>query len=167
MSSKEFLEQCAFHLDSYSYDLVALSAVAVLEPSSLSLDGSPLLSSIAAWERSLRNELSRLRARKIQANEDQYLRDTELSSEGMRIAQAAFALDDPLQAELFIERERWMSIERSSALSDFQLDAICAYRLRLAIAERVAAIQVEAGKEHYARLYDEILGGTSRTAETA
>ncbi|TXT42831.1 MAG: hypothetical protein FD137_2015 [Spirochaetes bacterium] len=158
MSSKEFLEQCAFHLDINSYNLVALSATAILEPSLRPLNESPFLSSLAAWERSLRNELSRLRARRIQANEDQYLRDSELSSEGMRIAQAAFALEDPLQAELFLERERWMAIESLSALSDFQLDAIFAYRLKLAIAERVAAIQVEAGKEQFARLYDEILG---------
>jgi hypothetical protein len=167
MSSKEFLEQCALHLDNNSYNLVALSTAAILEPSLLSLGESRFLNSIAAWERCLRNEMSRLRARKVQANEELYLRESELSSEGMRIAQAAFAMEDPLQAELFIERERWKAIEISSALSDFQLDAICAYRLRLAIAERVAAIQVEAGKEHYARLYDEILGGTSRTAETA
>lgn len=167
LSSQEFLDQCECHLDAASYSTVSLSSGAAFGQGKVTNEESPFLAAYIAWERSLRNELSRLRARRVQGNEDQYLRESEISSEGIRIAQAAFAMEDPLQAEFFLEKERWSAIESLAALSDFQLDGIIAYGLRLRIAERVQAIQAEAGKEQYALIYEEILGGKSNTTETA
>ncbi|MCE1196085.1 hypothetical protein LWX53_06265 [bacterium] len=166
MSSSEFLAQCERYLSAADYR-ETFDAIAALEadetPTSL---GSPLLAKFADWERTFRNELSRLRARRAGARENAYARPAGRNDEAGRAAAACFAIEDPYQAELALERERWSAIDRLAPLAAFDLDFIVAYRLKLAINERLALLSAETGAAGYRRLYDDILGGAPRSAET-
>jgi hypothetical protein len=166
LGGAEFLEQCRRHLSGDDYKEVA-GAIAVLSADEApSAFGSPLLTKFAAWERTFRNELSRLRAKRAGAREDANLRSSARNDEAGRAAAACFAIEDPYQAELALERERWNAIERLAPLAAFDLDFIVAYRLKLAINERLALLSAEAGAAGYRRLYDDILGRADRSTET-
>jgi len=127
---------------------------------------SSFLTKFVAWERSFRNELARLRARQADRSEEKYIRATFRSDEAARAASLCFAADDPYQAEILLERERWNAIDRLSALSAFTIDFLLAYRLKLAIAERLERLGVEAGAAGYKQFYNDILDRASRTVET-
>jgi hypothetical protein len=66
-----------------------------------------------------------------------------------------------LQAELFLERQRWNAVESMAAGSDFQVDSIVAYRIKLDIAIRIDTFISETGRRNYMNLYDEILSENS------
>ena len=162
----EFLAQCQRHLSGDDYKEVA-GAIAVLSADAAPPSfGSPLLAKFSAWERTFRNELSRLRAKRAGAREDANLRSAARNDEAGRAAAACFAIEDPYQAELALERERWNAVERLAPLATFDLDFIVAYRLKLAINERLALLSAEAGAAGYRRLYDDILGRADRSTET-
>ena len=160
-SSSEFLSLCRTHLSSEDYSIVESSTSSVLKSERNATSASNLVRQYISWERSLRNELSRLRARSFGKNEEEFIRNTELSGEGTRTALNVFSVDDPLQAELFLERQRWNALEQMASGSDFRLDAIVAYRIKLDILERIGKYKGEIGSANYKSLYEEILGRNS------
>ena len=166
LGSAEFLEQCRRHLSKDDYMEVARAIAVLSADEAPTAFGSPLLAKFAAWERTFRNELSRLRAKRAGAREDANLRSSARDDEAGRAAAACFAIEDPYQAELALERERWNAIERLAPLAAFDLDFIVAYRLKLAINERLSLLSAEAGAAGYRRLYDDILGRADRSTET-
>ncbi len=125
---------------------------------------SAFLKSFLVWDRGFKNELSRLRARSGGKNEEAYLREGGQADEAVKAAVACFGVDDPLKAEIGIEKERWSAVERLSALSGFDLDFIVSYRIKLLINERLHGLAAEAGKDSYRRLYEEIFGTARREA---
>lgn len=165
-SDEEFLSWCKRLMSEKDYNELsqAVESFVAIEP--FSAQQSKFLKNFITWERTLRNELSRLRARKAERNEEEYLRISEHRDEAGRIAAACFAMEDPYQAELFLERERWNAIESLSSLSAFDLDYLIAYRLKLAINERLERLRPESGSAGYKHLYNDILGRASRTAAT-
>lgn len=118
---------------------------------------SRLLADYRAWERAFRNELARLRSRKAGIDEEQYLRQGPCKDEAAAAAQSCFTCQDPLEAELAAEHERWLAVERYSALSSFDLDSIIAYRIKLGIVNRLKNLEKERGILEYSRLYKEIM----------
>jgi hypothetical protein len=160
-SSDEFLALCRNHLSPDDYVIVEGAASLSLEKGKARASGSALLQQYVSWDRSMRNELSRLRARRLGTNEEASVRDTDLSGDGSRVASNIFSIEDPLQAELFLERQRWNAVESMAAGSDFQVDSIVAYRIKLDIAIRIDTFISETGRRNYMNLYDEILSERS------
>lgn len=166
MSGDEFLILCERNMSPEDY-AETVAAIGYLSSDQVPEKmKSSFLSSFVAWERTFRNGLARLRARRQNSSEDEFIRPSKRSDEAESIAASCFAIDDPYQAELNLERERWNAIERLSSLSSFDLDFIIAYRLKLAINERLERLNAETGSVGYRRLYDDILDKASRTAET-
>lgn len=165
-SDKEFLSWCKRLMSGRDYDELSRAVESFMAKEPFSAQRSKFLRNFIAWERTLRNELSRLRARKAERNEEEYLRISEHRDEAGRTAAACYAVEDPYQAELFLERERWNAIERMSSLSSFDVDFLIAYRLKLAINERLERLNAKSGSAGYQHLYSDILGRASRNAET-
>ena len=166
MSGEDFLVQCKRYLSPEDYgEMIDAIECLIGDRASGSLK-SKFLKDFAEWERAFRNELARLRARRSGRNEGEYLRPAIRSDEASRAAALCFSSDDPYQAELLFERERWNAIERLLGLSTFNLDFLVAYRLRLAIAERLEHLNVTAGEAGYRHFYGDIIGRTSPAAET-
>ena len=166
MSGKDFLALCKRYMSPEDYTETTGADEYLMSDKAPGAMKCGFLSSFVAWERTFRNGLARLRARRYERNEDEFVRPSKLSDEAGRVAALCFAVEDPYQAELLLERERWNAIERLSSLSVFNLDFIIAYRLKLAINERLERLNSEAGTTGYRHLYDDILGRATRTAET-
>jgi hypothetical protein len=121
------------------------------------LESSKLLRRYHHWDLSLRNELARLRAGRMQKPFDKYLRPAELEYDGVKAAQAAFQAEDPLQGELVIERERWNFLEMLAVNKYFDIEYIIAYSLLLQVLERRARFDIEKGNEGYRTVYRSVL----------
>lgn len=165
-SGEEFLSRCRRHMTAKDFGELSRSIEGFTADKAPSPTQSPFLEAFTSWERTFRNELARLRARKASRDEEACLRITRPSDRAGRAAAACFAMEDPFQAELLLERERWNAIESLSSLSSFDLDFLIAYRLKLAINERLERLVPESGSAGYKHLYNDILGRASRTAET-
>ncbi|TFG84886.1 MAG: hypothetical protein E4H20_01935 [Spirochaetales bacterium] len=159
MGYAEFLERASYCLNPRDLSVVEGARLYIPEDGSYppSSGMSPLLTRYYRWERALRNELARLRAQRIQKTADRFVRPGELEWDGVRVAQAAFQADDPLQSELTIERERWSFIEFHAANHFFDIDCLAAYALLLQALERRARFTAEAGEAGYGTVYRSVL----------
>jgi hypothetical protein len=122
---------------------------------------SPLLRSYYAWELSFRNELAVRRAERMGIAPERFTRPGEIQRDVARIAQAAAALENPLEAELLIERERWATIDRLETGHSFDLERLVAYALKLQSMERRARFETARGERAFSAAYDSILESAS------
>ena len=112
-------------------------------------------------ERSLRLSLARLRMTKL--GRDASLRGSDeqvlLAGPDMQgVARAAFAMDNPLDAEQFLDTTRFSWIEELSRGHYFDSEAVFAYALKVLIRERGNRFNDSAGRESYTSIYTQILG---------
>ena len=140
---------------------------------------SSLLRDYVSWERSMRNELSILRCRAAGLSEvTKYVRPIAATSNSESLSDAliqqaqfsarrVFEVQDPLLAEQALEHERWNCLDELARSSYFDLDFLIAYYLKLRIVSRLAYFDQERGMAAYKRLYNDILGSGSNTAQTA
>ena len=56
---------------------------------------------------------------------------------------------DPAEREMIIDRLRWNCIEEQLLCKEFSFDAICAYRLKLAIVNKYRNRQLEPGRKNF------------------
>ena len=159
LTSQEFLDRCRRHLGSGDQEAVE-AAVLVSAPAGppAATAGSPLLVRYYAWERTLRNELVHLRARKLERPADPWLKAAGRDDAAARVAPGVFQAVSPLEAEMLVERFRWQAIGALKVLHFFDLDSIAAYRLELQILERLARFRQEQGEARYRDTYAAILG---------
>lgn len=167
MTEESFLQLCARNLSAEDFAEVRDAVSAIADEKLPSATRSAFLSAFLAWERGFRNELAVLRAKALGIGAEEWIRPDGASEDASRAAAACFAARNPLEAETALERERWACIERLSSLHTFDLDAIVAYRLKLAISTRLGAFDPERGRNGYRRLYDDILGPANGGADTA
>lgn len=169
MKTAEFLERCARHLGPADLEVVRAAHLGS-EPEGVpeAASRSPLLTRYYAWERSLRNELVRLRARRLDRAPEAWLRPAERDDTAPRIAQLVFQASNPLEAEILLERQRWEALEGLKANHFFDLESIVAYRLELQIIERLGRLREAEGEARYRETYAAILAAakTSGTGVT-
>lgn len=119
------------------------------------------------WRRetALRNEIARQRADRLKRRAEGQLRgEGERDSEAQQSARRALAAEDPLQAELSLEKDRWDWIEAQAAGHRFDETALAAYALKILILERLARFTEVAGMEKYESMYAKILTGSEELA---
>jgi hypothetical protein len=155
-SRQAFLELCGRFLDAETLSLLdSLALLSSLPPPS----STPYLAaSYSAWERGVRIELARLRAKKLGLAEPKVgVEGARLDGVTARAAQAAFQAGSPLEGELVLEKARWDFIDSLSPFQGFDLDSLAAYFLKLLILERLAALSTERGEAGYRRVYADIM----------
>jgi len=168
MTSEELLERSLRFLRAEDFSLVsAATLLSAVDGPPPACAASPLLTGYYSWERSVRNELVRLRARRLERAADPWIRSAGRNDTAFRSAQAAFQASHPLEAELILERERWERIKSLKSLHFFDLELIAAYRLELQIIERLARLREAEGEKRYRATYAAILGGPQSTASGA
>lgn len=155
----EFLDRASRFLS--AKDQATLEGAALFLPedgiSPKSAASSPLLARYFRWERSLRNELVRLRAGRMQKPVERHLKPGDPEWDGLKTAGAAFQADDPLQGELLIEHDRWSFIEALSVNRFFDIEYLVAYALLLQTLERRARFNAESGQQGYRTVYRSVL----------
>jgi hypothetical protein len=167
MLEKEFLDLCKRYLPADEYGEVADSISFFTSIEIPTSTRSRFLSAYLAWERTFRNELVLLRAKSLNTNSDEYIRSTLSADEAEKAAAECFAVQDPLQAEITVEKERWMTIERLAPLPSFDIDFVIAYRIKLAILARLASFDAEKGMTGYKHLYSDILANAPDRIDAA
>lgn len=175
MSSGDFLARAKAQLSAADYAAVE-AAVLASEPEGAPPEAAatePLLAEYYAWERSTRNELARLRAKRLGRQSEAYLRPPRpgvgagaRDESAYRAAQAAFQAETPLEGELSLERARWARLEELASLKTFDLARLAAYRLELEVLERLALLKAERGEAGYRDTYAAVLGQAQTSEET-
>ena len=156
MSSEEFKEQCLNNLHHEDAALLKycrydpVMAVETTEPT-----GSTFIDLLLLRERVLALNLAYVRAAKLkrQSPEDPPHDVPRAEARG----KAAFEMDDPLEATIYIDEGRWGALDEMVGLDLFGVNNIFAYLLKLQLMERRQLFDAQKGSAAYRQLYDNIL----------
>ncbi len=152
VSSESMLEICSRFMKEDEYLSVLASTI---NPDSDEASG--ICEYFHSWEKSLRNELVRLRAAAQGLDENKYLRVSEDIFGVGEIAAEAMAKQTPLEAELFLDYGRWNYIDELVTGHYFDIEFLRAYRLKLQLLERRASFEEDKGFAAYRELYARVL----------
>jgi hypothetical protein len=72
------------------------------------------------------------------------------------VAKAAFEMEDPLEAELYIDRNRWGALDDVAGTNYFGVNNVFAYLLKLQLLERKQHLDTIKGFVVYQELYEAI-----------
>jgi hypothetical protein len=127
---EEFFDRCRDLIPAKDFSLLQLCAqTEVLEQEVV----QPTLKSWVIFERSLRNELVRLRASRKKADPEKFLRDGTNEPALYHVALASHRVPSLIESEKMLDRERWLKLEELALGHYFDLDALIVYGLKLQI----------------------------------
>lgn len=154
-SSKEFREECAYHLAPRDAALLRYCCYDAAVTVAARSTGSAFLDALLARERTLLLNLAHLRAARLKRSLPE--EPPHDASGAETVAKTAFEMDDPLEAEVFLDRGRWDAIDALAGLDLFSVNMVYAYLLKLQLLERRQRFDTERGFAGYKELYDTIL----------
>jgi len=105
------------------------------------------------WERSLRNELVRMRAGKKGIDGEKYVAGEGFEAGIPEIAREAFQAPSPLDAESILNKARWDCLETLESGHYFDFAKIIIYFLKLQVVQRKLQISKEKGKTAFSEIY--------------
>ena len=148
-----FLTACEGNIEHRHFLLVSRAGIENFD----TIDsGSPALDSWTNWEINLRNTLVELRARKTGADPSLYLRDCSYVPGASQVAQEAFSLESPLEAEELLGRGRWNYLDYLEAGHYFDEEKLVLYSLKLQIVERRVQRRAERGEEAFREIVSKV-----------
>ena len=110
------------------------------------------------WENTLRLNIAKGRAQKLKRDGEILTDVPDDPVDAAAAAKAALAMESPLEAEIFLDKARWDTIEEYQGTDVFSKNAMYAYLLKLLLMERRMAFNTEEGDSEYKALYAAILG---------
>lgn len=122
--------------------------------------GSAFLDGWYGFERSLRLALREARAAKLKWEVSSTFEENEILSKSflpVKIAHTAAVMENPLEAELFLNEERFNAADSIRGAAAFSSDAVFSYAVKLMLSLRAAKFSKEIGAAAYKKLYDKIL----------
>jgi hypothetical protein len=126
----------------------------------------PFVKGWREWERTLLLNLAKGRAARV-ANADKAGYDApDYPADAAQAAKNALAMDDPLEAEIALDKARWAAIENLQGIETFSENTIYAYLLKLRLCERRRLFDAETGFKEYTSLYDSILKASNYSFES-
>ncbi len=155
MTVKAFIGLCAENLSAAERQ--------ILEGLSLCPEGEAHETSTVAgkwsdWETFLRNRLAAARAKaRGAAGERRPRGEKGFYSDAERTAQGAFSSANPIEKERMLDLARWKALEDFAAAHQFDFDVLAAYKLKLELLWRHAAMDKTAGWENFRNLGEKIL----------
>ena len=149
----EFLSRCRVEMGEGEYKVLLSASI---HPIGLHEPADPTLKRWWNWERTLRNELARLRAQRKGLDPERFLKPADWQVGPAEIAREALTRDDPLQTEEFLDRARWSFLGELEAGHFFDLGRLIVYFLRLQILHRRAFFNREAGTSRFQSIYTRI-----------
>lgn len=108
-------------------------------------------------EKSLRNELVRLRSNSKAKEGKADLVEPEENPYVVEVAANAFKAASPLEAERVINQWRWKMIDELQSGHLFDADFLTGYYLKLQLLVRMNQFDLEKGKVHFQSIYENVL----------
>jgi hypothetical protein len=154
-SSRAWLAMCREQLAASDHALLSRISFDALTPRPGDHDTWLAYSS---WETALRNELAVQRAHKLGLSPDPFLREAPFTAGLPAMIKEVLAAGTPKAVETALDRKRWSFLEELESGTQFGLDRLIAYRLKLLLLERKDRFRFEAGigafTEEYARVME-------------
>lgn len=138
----EFLRRCAAQVSPAHYRILAEVELFQAQPAKT---GLALLDRWHDRERTLRNALAVVRAKRLGVTAAGHLRDFRPDPRLAEIARHLLALDSPLAADEDLDRVRWRFLEDLAFGHHFDLETLVVYLLKLRILERRARFDPAVG----------------------
>ena len=145
ITHEKFLSFCSSYFHGKRMELLNMLSLR-LEPEGSAL--SKILRSFPArslpcaysrWEAALRNSLAKIRAAKNSGRGFIERPDAGYETDADSAARRAYSAPDPLERERILDRARWEKLDelaRTGHCHAFNFDSVCAYSLKLLIAEK-------------------------------
>jgi hypothetical protein len=159
MTSAAFLELCERNLSKEDASLLECCTLGCAEGEE-ARTSSDFINKWLARERTLIVNLAQARAAKLKREAPQESRHDPPEAETQ--ARAALALENPLEAELLIDKGRWDAVEALAGTDYFGVNTVYAYLLKLRLMERRSCFKTEEGFSEYKALYAGILENAPR-----
>lgn len=118
--------------------------------------GTSLLKEWNECERNLRLALGKVRAEKLKKPFDT---NKVLPAEYIKVANTAIEIDNPMEAEKFLNRYRLELLEALRPMDNFSQDFVFYYGLKLKLMLRIRQFDTDAGEAAYRNIYNSILDG--------
>jgi hypothetical protein len=154
-----FLRYCERIMDTKDYELVIAAQLNDFPALPKSND---VLAKWQAWEKTLRNELVRLRAQELGLDPVEFLAPVDEIPEAKDVAREAFNQESPLQAEITLMRYRWNFLDQMGIGHFFDVEEIIIYCLKVQILARKAQLNPEKGKQDFDQIYKQITTGEEK-----
>jgi hypothetical protein len=154
LTSEEFLDQCASALPPSDFD-------ALCEISLLPRTDEACCEAERRWqdiETYIRNQIVRQRSTNKPGAAEEWLRDERDAFPGLqRVLNEALDIADPAQREYQLDAIRWQQLDDFEVTHEFDFNKLATYRLKLLIAEKWAAADVERGHANLTALLKDLV----------
>lgn len=159
-----FLQRCEEDMSLGAYQNLLNARLDIAD-----LSEQDIPSSLKGWyrfEQSLRNELVRSRAAQRQWDETGYLRDGEAVTGIEDIVREALAQSNPLQGEEVLLRARWNKLEELEVGHYFDFQRLAVLYLKMQLLERKSRFDLEAGKQRFEEIYEDVREAITAASST-
>ena len=155
ITEERFLEICSRFLGKKAQEI--LSKLTLLPPRNKESTGSSVIDSWNESERNLRLALMKVRAEKMKKPSEDDNRN--LPAECIKAANAAIEIDNPMEAEKYLNQYRLEMLEKFRPMDSFSEEYIFYYGLRLKLLLRIRQFDTKAGEEAYRNIYNSVMNG--------
>jgi hypothetical protein len=155
ISEERFTELCSRFLGKRPQDV--LKKLTLSPPKKIESSGYALIDAWNESERNLRFALGKVRAEKMKK-----LFDTEnriFPAEYIKAASVAVEMDNPMEAEEYLNRYRLEILETLRPMDSFSEDYVFYYGLKLKLILRIRQFDTKTGEKAYRNIYNSILNG--------
>ena len=160
ISYEKFLELCNSLLSERVKNKV--NSLTITPPVELEKSGSSLIDAWNDGERNLRIALAKARAEKM--NKPINFANKYFSTELIKLANTAVEIDNPLEAETFLNNYRLKFLESLRPMDNFSEDFVYYYGLKLKLILKMRKYDTKLGEEAYKSVYNSILNGENLEA---
>ena len=161
ISEEQFLELCSRFLNKKAQ--VELSNLSLAPSRDGEVSTSALIRAWNEGERNLRLALAKIRAEKMKKQLE--LGEFRLSTELIKIANVAVEMENPMEAESFLNRYRLDFLESLRPMDCFAEDSVFYYGLKLKLILRMRKFNTEHGETAYKKIYTSIINGDELEAK--
>lgn len=155
ITEERFLELCGNFLGKKAQD--ELGKVSLVPSREYEKFSSKLIKAWNEGEQNLRLALGKVRAEKMNKQFD--TQDKRLSDSLLQTARMAVEIENPMEAEKFLNHQRLEFLETLRPMDAFALDYVFYYRIKLKLILRIRQFDVDTGKAAYKNIYNSIMDG--------
>ena len=155
IGEERFLQLCGSFLGKKAR--LRLEKLRLMPPREYEKTGSALIDAWNQGERRLRIALAAARAERMKKSFDGSTDGFPLGL--LKAAREAAAIENPMEAELFLNRFRMDFLESIRPRDMFAEDSVYYYGLKLKLMLRISRFDLKSGREAYRNIYGSVLGG--------